>query len=66
MFKPNLDYALAKMLENGRYTPSEIQNLLKEQGFEIGLPKLTEILNIKVALGVANKLEDDTFTAQLF
>ncbi|HFC8837583.1 TPA: hypothetical protein ACFU2Q_000341 [Neisseria subflava] len=57
------DYSLAKILENGRYTPSEIKDLLEEQGFSITLPKLTEHLNLQVALGIAHKREDGTFTA---
>lgn len=59
----NIDYSLAKILETGRYTPSEIKDLLEEQGFSITLPKLTEHLNIQVALGMVHKRKDGTFTA---
>jgi hypothetical protein len=51
----NIDYSLAKILETGRYTPSEIKDLLEEQGFSITLPKLTEHLNLQVALGIAHR-----------
>lgn len=59
----SIDLEISKLLDAGKYTPSEIKDLLEEQGFSITLPKLTEHLNLQVALGIAHKREDGTFTA---
>lgn len=59
----SIDLEISKLLDAGKYTPSEIKDLLEEQGFSITLPKLTEHLNLQVALGMAHKRKDGTFTA---
>lgn len=61
----SIDLEISKLLDAGKYTPSEIQDLLEEQGFKISLKKLADHLNKLVALGVVGKYSDDTFTSRL-
>ncbi|AHW76357.1 Uncharacterised protein [Neisseria meningitidis] len=61
----SIDLEISKLLDAGKYTPSEIQDLLEEQGFKISLKKLADHLDLLVAIGVAGKHSDDTFTSRL-
>ena len=61
----SIDLEISKLLDAGNYTPSEIQDLLEEQGFKISLKKLADHLNLLVAIGVTCKHPDDTFTSRL-
>lgn len=61
----SIDLEISKLLDAGKYTPSEIQDLLEKQGFKISMKKLANHLNKLVAIGVACKHSDDTFTSQL-
>ena len=61
----SIDLEISKLLDAGKYTPSEIQDLLEEQGFKISLKKLADYLDLLVAIGVAGKHSYDTFTSRL-
>ena len=61
----SIDLEISKLLDAGKYTPSEIQDLLEEQGFKISLKKLADHLNLLIAIGVTRKHSDDTFTSRL-
>ncbi len=61
----SIDLEISKLLDAGKYTPSEIQDLLEKQGFKISMKKLANHLNKLVAIGVVGKHSDDTFTSQL-
>ncbi|EFH23303.1 hypothetical protein [Neisseria polysaccharea] len=61
----SIDLEISKLLDAGKYTPSEIQDLLEEQGFKISLKELADHLEQLVAIGVVGKYSDDTFTSRL-
>ena len=61
----SIDLVISMVWDAGKYTPSEIQDLLEEQGFKISLKELADHLERLVAIGVIGKYSDDTFTSRL-
>ena len=61
----NIDIALGRILAEGKYTPSEIRELLAESGHHIHLDTLTAHLDMQCVLGVVQKLPDNKYSSQL-
>ena len=62
----NLGIALSKILAEAEYTPSEIKELLAQAGHDVSLEKLTDHLNLLVAIGSARKHQDGKFSTLPF
>ncbi|UOO77326.1 hypothetical protein LVJ85_02160 [Neisseria sp. Dent CA1/247] len=62
----NIDFEISKILAEGKYTPSEIHDFLQDRGYKIDLHKLTNYLNMQIALGRVSKDENGTFTSRLY